>query len=65
MMSKIEQLKNFIETMREEWDIETDENGDLCFDYHVFWHDFNVISKLVDEIYYSSNQKVIEESSVD
>ena len=53
--TKIRMLKNFIDEMKDEWDIETDENGDLCFDYHAFWHDFNVIIKLVEEIYDSSN----------
>jgi hypothetical protein len=41
---------NFMEEMKEEWDIETDENGDLCFDYHAFWHDFNIIIELVNKV---------------
>ena len=50
-MKEIRMLKNFVDEMTDEWDIETDENGDLCFDYHAFWHDFNVIRELVDKIY--------------
>ena len=44
------QLTNFIETMKDEWDIELDDEGNLVFDYQAFWHDFRIIIELTEKI---------------